>query len=89
MKSKKIESEREERKNEQLSITSIAEINIIFKNNYLNNYIQLNKVKMDLEKAAQRTSSLKTYSPKHKWSLRDKLLHEQGQTIRPRSKYKI
>ena len=36
---------------------------------------------MYLEKAAQRISSLKTYNPKHKWSLRDKLLHEQGKKI--------
>ena len=36
---------------------------------------------MDLEKAAQRISSLKTYNPKHKWSLRDKLIHEQGKHI--------
>ena len=36
---------------------------------------------MDLEKAAQRISSLKTYNPKHKSSLRDKVLHEQGKKI--------
>ena len=40
---------------------------------------------MDLEKAAQRISSLKTYSPNHKWSLRDKLIHEQGKNIYDRA----
>ena len=40
---------------------------------------------MDLEKAAQRISSLKTYNPKHKLSLRDKLLHEQGKKIYDRA----
>ena len=32
---------------------------------------------MDLEKAAKRISSLKTFNPNHKWSLQDKLLHER------------
>ena len=36
---------------------------------------------MDLEKAARRISSLKTFNPNHKWSLRDKLLHEQVKKI--------
>lgn len=31
---------------------------------------------MDLEKAAKRISSLKTFNPNHKWSSQDKLLHE-------------
>ena len=40
---------------------------------------------MGLETAAQRISSLKTYNPKHKWSLRDKLIHEQGKKIYDRA----
>ena len=36
---------------------------------------------MEFEKAAQRISSLKTYIPNHKWSLRDKLIHAQGKKI--------
>lgn len=32
---------------------------------------------MDLEKAAKRISSLKTFNPNHKWSSQDKLLHER------------
>ena len=36
---------------------------------------------MDLEKAAQRISSLKTFNPKHKWSLRDRLIHEKLKKI--------
>ena len=36
---------------------------------------------MDLEKAAKRISSLKTFNPNHKWSLQDKLLHERVKTV--------
>ena len=39
---------------------------------------------MDLEKAARRISSLKTFNPNHKWSLRDRLLHEQLQKAHDR-----
>ena len=36
---------------------------------------------MDLEKAAKRISSLKTFNPNHKWSLQDKLLHGRVKKI--------
>ena len=36
---------------------------------------------MDLEKAAQRISSLKRFNPNHKWSLRDRLIHEKIKKI--------
>ena len=36
---------------------------------------------MDLENAAQRISSRKTCNPNHKWSLRDRLLHEKLKNI--------
>ena len=39
---------------------------------------------MDLEKAARRISSLKTFNPDQKWSLRDRLLHEQLKKIHDR-----
>ena len=39
---------------------------------------------MDLEKAAKRISSLKTFNPNHKWSLQDRLLHERGKKIHDR-----
>jgi len=38
-------------------------------------------LKLDLEKAAKRISSLKTFNPNHKWSLQDKLLHERVKKI--------
>ena len=36
---------------------------------------------MDLEKAARRIFSLKTFNPHHQWSLRDRLIHEQLKKI--------
>ena len=39
---------------------------------------------MDLEKAAKRISSLKTFYPNQKWSLQDELLHERGKKIQGR-----
>ena len=40
---------------------------------------------MDLEEAAQRISTFKTYNLRHKWSLRVRLIHEQGKRIYDRA----
>jgi hypothetical protein len=39
---------------------------------------------MDLEKAAMRISSLKTFNPKHEWSLLDRLQHQRFKKVHDR-----